>query len=551
MRVLTLLCLVLVGCPWPFKGYEVAILPEEVALQTIQRIAGGLEEKDLDEIVSAYARDFLARGHDPGTWEAGRPASGVEVRRWIPSGLRDDLDRAGVRAWWERYLAGFRSVARVEAKPRAMRMGGTESDCTVAFEIRGLDADGRFRVDRLWIRFTIRSGSGPWVIADQGVVSGESARGTRSRFRDLARQAGAAYPHHAAPDFGARQMEDNSFPLVVRGDAGLAAADFDGDGWTDLYFCDGARNALLRNRGDGTFDDVTDRAGLGGPQKPSRSALFADLDNDGDLDLFVTYDGAPCRLYENRGDGAFRERGAEAGLDFRGHVTSVAAADYDGDGLLDLYLGCYGDHTNRYPELKSKNGDPNALFRNLGGLRFRDATAEQGVGDRGWTLAVAWGDVDGDGDPDLLVANDFGSNTLYRNDGGRFADATAGSGVDADGFWMSAAFGDFDNDGDLDLYLAGMYSNAGQWIFKREELLPGDLLRGVRERVLGTLDAMTDGNKLLRNDGGGRFTDVGRAAGVDYGQFAWGSPWLDFDNDGVLDLYGCNGYWSGSDPEDT
>jgi hypothetical protein len=430
-----------------------------------------------------------------------------------------------------------------------MRMADPESDCTLYFTVRGTDADGRFRVDHLWIRFTIRGGAGPWAVTDQRVVAGESALGRRSRFRDLAREAGAAYPHHAAPEYGAGDMRGNSFPLLVRGDSGVAAADADGDGWVDLYYCDGVRNALLRNRRDGTFEDATERAGLGGPQKVSRSALFADLDNDGDLDLFVVYEGEPCRLYENRGDGTFRA--AAYGAELRGFATSVAAADFDNDGLLDLYVGFYGDHTNRYPELKTKNGDPNVLLRNEGGLRFRDATSEKGVGDRGWALAVAWGDYDGDGDPDLFVCNDFGSNTLYRNDGGRFSDVTAEAGVAVDGFGMSAAFGDYDNDGDLDLYLAGMYSNAGQWIFKRDELLPGEMLRGIRERVLGTLDAMTDGNRLLRNEGGGRFADVARAAGVDYGQFAWGSPWVDFDNDGILDLYSCNGYWSGTNPEDT
>jgi hypothetical protein len=551
VRWLTGSFVLLVGCPWPFKGYEVAILPEEVALKTIERISWGLERRDLDEIVSVYAHDFHAPGHDAGRWEPVRDAPGLHLRRWVPAGRAADLDRAGIRAWWGAYLDGFRSIARVEHKPRLMQMREPESECTVYVNVRGVDADGRFRVDHLWIRFAIRSGQGPWVITDQRVVSAESAVGTRSRFRDVAREAGAAYLHRPAGRFGPQDMAANSFPLVVRGDSGVAAADVDGDGWVDLYYCDGVRNALLRNRRDGTFEDVTERSGLAGPQGVSRSALFADFDNDGDLDLFVTYEHDPCRLYENRGNGAFRERGAESGVAFRGFATSAAAADFDNDGLLDLYVGCYGDHSNRYPELRSKNGDPNVLFRNRGGLRFEDVTASEGVGDRGWTLAVTWGDYDGDGDPDLLVCNDFGANTLYRNDGGRFTDVTAPSGVAVDGFGMSAAFGDYDNDGDLDLYLAGMYSNAGQWIFRREELLPGDLLKPWRERVLGTLDYMTDGNRLLRNDGNGRFSEVARQAGVDYGQFAWGSPWVDFDNDGHLDLYCCNGYWSGVSPEDT
>ncbi len=551
MRSWPLLLLGLAGCPWPLKGYEVPILPEEVALKTTERITAGLQSRDLDLVLSAYAQDFLAPGYDPGRWVRATVSPGLETRRWSPGGEKQDLDRAGVRDLWAKYLAGFRAIGRVEQKPRVMEMREPESRCTLLLSVMGFDPDGRFRHDRLQIRYTVRSDSGPWVVTDQRILEGDAALGTRTLLRDVARDNGTAYPHHPSPEFGPKDMKGNSFPLVVRGDSGVAAADYDGDGWVDLYYCDGLRNALLRNRGDGTFEDATERAGLGGPQKTSRSALFADLDNDGDLDLFVVYEQDPCRLYENLGNGTFRDRTEAAGVGYVGFPTSAAAADFDNDGLLDLYVGCYGDHSNRYPELRSKNGDPNVLFRNAGGLRFRDVTAALGVGDRGWTLAVAWGDVDGDGDPDLFVCNDFGSNTLYRNDGGRFTDVTGPSGVAVDGFGMSASFGDFDNDGDLDVYLAGMYSNAGQWIFKREELLPGPFLVKFRDQVLPLLDTMTDGNRLLRNEGDGRFTDVARPAGVDYGQFAWGSPWVDLDNDGRLDLYGCNGYWTGQSAEDT
>ncbi len=546
-----LLLFVLAGCPWPLKGYEVPILPEEVALKTADRITAGLQKRDLDLIVSAYAEDFLAAGYDAGKWSRVHEAQGLEIRRWAAGGEKADLDRAAVRALWEKYLAGFRTIARVEQKPRVMQMADPESRCLILLSVMGADADGRFRHDRLLIQYTFRSDQGPWVVIDQRIAEADAVLGARSWLRDVARDNGTAYPHHPSPEFGPKDMEGNSFPLVVRGDSGVCAADYDGDGWVDLYYCDGLRNALLRNRGDGTFEDVTERAGLGGPQKVSRSALFADLDNDGDLDLFAAFEGAPCRLYENLGNGTFKDCTERAGVGHAGFTTSVAAADYDNDGLLDLYLGCYGDHSNRYPELKSKNGDPNVLYHNTGGLRFRDVTSALGVGDRGWTLAVTWGDYDNDGDPDLFVCNDFGTNALYRNDGGTFTDVTAESGVSVDGFGMSASFGDFDNDGDLDLYLAGMYSNAGQWIFKRDELLPGPFLVRFREQILPLLDFMTDGNRLLRNEGNGKFVDIARAAGVEYGQFAWGSPWVDLDNDGRLDLFCCNGYWTGRSPEDT
>ena len=191
------------------------------------------------------------------------------------------------------------------------------------------------------------------------------------------------------------------------------------------------------------------------------------------------------------------------------------------------------------------------LYRNLGGLRFQDVTKKTGVGDRGWTLASAWADYDEDGDMDLFVCNDFGENTLFRNERGWFSNVTHLSGVAVDGFGMSVTWGDYDNDGDLDVYLAGMYSDAGQWIFQRDELLPvPNFIRGIRDRVLGMLDYMTDGNRLLRNEGNGSFTEVAKQCGVDYGQFAWCSPWIDFDNDGDLDIYSVNGFWTGPDTDD-
>ena len=120
-----------------------------------------------------------------------------------------------------------------------------------------------------------------------------------------------------------------------------------------------------------------------------------------------------------------------------------------------------------------------------------------------------------------------------------------------DGFGMSATFADYDNDGDLDIYIAGMYSEAGQWLFDKKEMLPVPRwVDHIRKHVLGMLDSMTDGNRLLRNNGDGTFTEIAKQSGVDHGQFSWCSPFLDFDNDGHLDIYTVNGFWSGADTKD-
>ncbi len=539
----------LAGCG--FAGYEVPTLPEEPVLKSLSRIGRFIERRDLEGVLSVYADDFQVSAYDAGLWVEQQPSQDLEIRRWTPGSVVR-FDRQALRSGWKDYLEGYQVVGRVELKPRDLAVEGDHAEARFYLDIRGTDRDGRFRADHLWFRWRLRrSDSQDWAIAGQQIVEGESLRSSRRRFREVARQAGVAYPHIPGERRDAAPSAAEGSPLVARGDSGVAMADFDDDGYPDLYFCDGMRNALMRNLGNGTFEDVTAKAGLEKPQKHSRSAVFFDADNDGDLDLYVTYDASPCRFHENLGNGTFRERPG-SGLELTGMPSSVAVADFDGDGLLDVFVSMYGDYYETYPEVKSKNGAPDHLFRNRGGLTFEDVTGRAGVGDRGWGLACSWGDYDNDGDPDLFVCNDFGTNALYRNDGkGRFTDVTSRSGVDVATFGMSSCFGDYDNDGDLDLFLAGMYSNAGQWIFKRKELLPVPwMLSFIRNRVLGTLDGMTDGNRLLRNDGDGRFTEVAAAAGVEYGQWAWGSPWVDIDNDGWLDVYCCNGYWTGPDEED-
>jgi hypothetical protein len=531
-----------------FAGYEVPTLPEEPLIQAVGRIGKAFERLDPDGVLAAYAPDARNPTGDPGRWFETPGVPGMASFRWGPDAPREQ-DRDAIRREWEAYLKGFQVLARAEFKPRELDVRDDRADALFFCDLRGLDAEGRFRGDQFWIRFTMRMQDGDWLVERHQLVRGESQRAEKPRFREVGRHNGTAYPHLPGARREGEKSAAESSPLVSRGDSGIAVADYDGDGFPDLYLCDGVRNALFRNRGDGTFEDATARAGLELPQKHSRSAVFFDADNDGDLDLFVTYDHQPCRFFESLGNGTFRLL-ENTGLELRGMPASVAVADYDQDGLLDLFVVMYGDYYTAFPDLKSKNGAADFLLRNRGGLKFKDVTSWARVGDRGWGLAAAWADYDDDGDPDLFVCNDFGTNALYRNDGGRFVDVTSSSGVDVATFGMSSAFADYDHDGDLDLYISGMYSNAGQWIFRRKEMLPVPWWLGfLRTWVLGMLETMTGGNRLLRNDGG-RFVETAVKAGVDYGQFAWGSPWLDFDNDGWADLYCTNGYWSGPDEAD-
>jgi len=355
-----------------------------------------------------------------------------------------------------------------------------------------------------------------------------------------------------------RTVLDGACGIGVYGNNGVAAGDFDGDGLDDIYICQpaGLPNRLYRNRGDGTFEDVTRAAGVD-VLDGTACALFADFENKGLQDLLVVCGSGPL-LFLNQGNGKF-ERKRDA-FKFvkppQGTFTHAAAADYDGDGRLDIYFCLYSYYMglDQYhyptPYFDARNGPPNFLMHNAGGATFMDRTEVAGLNaenDR-YSFACAWGDANGDGSPDLYVVNDFGRSNLYRNNGkGTFIAVSAAAGVDEVGAGMSACWFDFDSDGKQDIYAANMWSGAGLRVSEQKMFHENEL-----EEIRTLYRQHAHGNSLYRNLGDGKFAKCSKDAGVEMGRWAWSSDTWDFDHDGYPDLYIANGYISGPEvSEDT
>ena len=336
------------------------------------------------------------------------------------------------------------------------------------------------------------------------------------------------------------------YVLEVNG-SGVCWIDYDNDGWMDLYLVNGATmenlqgiepqkttNHLYRNNKDGTFTDVTLKAGVPG-RGWGFGCVAADYDNDGYTDLFVTNFG-PNILYKNRGGGTFVDVTEKAGVG-GGNLWHAGAAfgDYDLDGNLDLFVPGYLDFNAIKPELKTCDyrgvsvhacgpigykGSPDALYHNNGDGTFTDVTVKANVADKNlyFGFQAVFEDFDNDGWPDIFVGNDSNPNYLYRNKhDGTFEEVGIASGVafSGDGKEMSSmgiGVGDYDNDGNMDIFIT-TFAN--------------------------------DNYILFHNDGGGLFTDVSYPAGIGEAtvpHLGWATFFFDYDNDGHLDIFCANGH---------
>lgn len=328
-------------------------------------------------------------------------------------------------------------------------------------------------------------------------------------------------------------------PEVASLGASVSIVDYNDDGWPDIYVtnsCSGCMNALYRNNHDGTFTNVAPELGIANVNQPgtgvSMGAVWGDYDNDGYPDLFLIKWGKPMLFHNDHGHG-FTDVTAESGLPKWMNANTALWFDYDHSGKLDLLIGSYYPDNIDLWHLKTtkimpdsfeyaNNGGGLHLFRNMGNGEFKDVTQEMGLTGHRWTLAAGTADLTGNGYPDLFIANDYGINELFFNNGKRFYNVSKQSGV---GFspksGMNVSFGDVFNQGQFDIYVSN--------ISEPEYLIQGN--------NLWVPKSGTSGMSL-------QYVNMARALGVELGGWSFGAQFGDFNNDGNLDLFLTNGYIS-------
>ena len=399
------------------------------------------------------------------------------------------------------------------------------------------------------------------AIASAPDVARPSGRGGRAEarptsfFTDVTANSGIAYDHRLS-DWLARfirgytVVENGAVRLAVPpafGGSGAAAEDIDNDGDADVLLLGGAGNALYLNDGKGKFTDVTEAAGIAwkradGTYGEARQPIVADFDNDGLQDILITYVDDAHRLYRNVGNAKFEDVTARTNLGGKGLIGGPATAfDFDKDGLLDVFIGYFGNYlTGDLPTLSRRNTNalPDKLFRNKGNFVFEDVSAGSGVENTGWAQSVGHLDFDGDGWEDLICGNDFGTNAWYRNLGnGKFEDVSSKLGTDKPSYTMNVGITDLNRDGKPDVYISNIVT-----MDKDEKYILPDTQTKMKFNPAKMANMrVVEANDMWVSSGAAYEQSKAVGRGMQSTGWAWDADFFDYDNDGDDDLYVVNG----------
>jgi hypothetical protein len=339
---------------------------------------------------------------------------------------------------------------------------------------------------------------------------------------------------------------------------GVAVADVDGDGRLDIYFVSQVGgNQLWRNLGQGKFEDITEAAAVAVPGRISVTASFADIDNDGDADLYVTTVRGGNVLFQNQGNGRFRDISQESGLGYKGHSSAAVFFDYDRDGRLDLLLLNVGKYTTEtlagnapyqyylafddafHGHLMPERAERSLLFHNEGNNRFADVTGPMGVTGAFWSGDATTVDGNDDGWPDLYVLNMQGDDQYFENDHGRRF-VSRGRELFPRTSWGSMGIKVFDvnNDGLQDIFVTDMHSDMSHEVGFDQEKSKSDMQWPAAFRGDGSTSIW--GNSLFRKTGAGKFSEASDAMGVE-NYCPWGPSVGDLNADGFDDIFIASG----------
>ena len=371
------------------------------------------------------------------------------------------------------------------------------------------------------------------------------------QFVDRLQESGITFRHHAVDDV-TKHMRMGHYDHG----SGVAVADVDGDGLYDIYFVNQVGgNELWKNLGGGKFKNITAEAGVAVPGRISVAAAFADIDNDGDQDLFVTTVRGGNVLFENDGHGHFKDITQPAGVGLAAHSSGASFFDYDNDGLVDLLVCNVGKYTSEekgpdgeyagIPEAFSGHLYPDryeypVLYKNMGHDHFEDVTSQVGLNPHGWCGDAAFADVNGDGWPDIFFLNMQGRNHYYENQGGRkFVEKTDQIFPKTPWGAMGIKFFDFDNDGRPDLFIADMHSDMSQEPGPENEKLKSTIT-WTDSYLQGSKADFIFGNALYHNLGDNKFEELSDRMGVET-YWPWGPSVGDINADGWEDIFIASG----------